>query len=99
MDTKEFINLLKCSGNNYEPHSYSGRMMYGKKCVATTTGDSMVEVIANVVQEGINSGTETSELCEVIRNTCKDNMGYESVIYWPMFEWENDDDESEEEDA
>jgi hypothetical protein len=47
---------------------YSGRFMYGKKCLATIVDEAQLQALGRFI-------SETSGLV--------DNMGFDYVVYWP----------------
>lgn len=92
---------------DYEVRSYSGRGMYGKDCVGIVTDDSFGTVILNIWEYCRNFhklNENVSDLIQSLKNNRQDNMGLESVYYFPRMKWENyqagidavDDDENDE---
>lgn len=66
---------------NAKLHSYSGRMMYGDKCLAVTIeSESLYEFIFNLGVEVEKAG-DVNRGYELGRMSI-DNMGYDKVIYW-----------------
>lgn len=61
----------------YEPHSYSGRGMFGKECVAVNLDSSneLANVGAALAAEGVLSQPSI------------DGMGRGIVAYWPSEPW------------
>lgn len=75
MTFQEFIESL-----GFETHSYSGRAMYAKTCLAITVEDSL-NAIANIA---FNAGMMANEEETGYTSDFKtDNMGLDTVIYWP----------------
>ncbi len=73
---KVLISLLRDKG--YKPYAYSGRMMFGKKCVAVN----------------LDSYADTWELALAtvwMDRPKTDNMGIGIVAYWPECEWPEED--------
>lgn len=62
-----FIELLTEASESYEPRPYSGRAMYGKKCVGIVIGrDNRIEaliarVMRNVAEEAISAAEDIAE--------------------------------------
>lgn len=74
-------------------HDYSGRNMYGKKCVGVVCGEGKefqlgVEAVAILGEE---------KASELARNTKTDSMGRDMIVYWPNVTCTNAIEEEEEE--
>lgn len=114
MTSKQFVELLNEVSNSYEARSYSGRAMYGKKCVAIRvdgqdTGHGLVaRAMARIVkiidsEEDDNNFADTlnrldsklQELVGIFSRTRSDNLGLDTIFYWPNMEWTKDLDEEE----
>lgn len=77
------ISILRFLVQEYDAklHSYSGRMMYGDKCLAVTIApESVYEFIFNLGVEVEKAG-DVHRGFELGRMSI-DNMGYDNVIYW-----------------
>ena len=71
-----------------DSRSYSGRCMYGEKCLAFV-GDSVTEIIASLM-EGCDDGEDSPRLMELprlLRDSRTDNMGLDMVLYFPRVRW------------
>ena len=74
-EIKALIEALQEGG--FEPRSYSGRGMYGKCCV------SVYDVSAwDVARELFGESHDF-----VIPEPLQDAMGLGNVLYWPSYEW------------
>jgi hypothetical protein len=101
MDAKKLIALINESGD-FAARSYSGRAMYGRRCVGVTCTNQF-KALASIT-EGVvwDDEPETMrEWIETMDETRIDSMGIDVIIYWPRIEWpadveENDDEEIEE---
>jgi hypothetical protein len=80
----------------YEPRSYSGRGMYGRKCVGVALDASesttvlAVKLAASVARNAEHYSqidAELEELIEVMEYTCTDSLGRGTIVYWPKAEW------------
>ncbi|MFA5186547.1 MAG: hypothetical protein WC551_08745 [Patescibacteria group bacterium] len=78
MTTQEFIDVLENLG--YEPQSYSGRGIYGRKCVGVATGDVFK------LGPDIWSDEEAREFIECC-SPATDSMGFDTIVYWPNVVW------------
>lgn len=77
---EKFIEALEDAG--YEPKSYSGRGMYGKKCVSVHGDDvSEWDIARNLFNE-----THDGEFDNVPAPK-QDQMGRGIVLYWPSYKW------------
>jgi hypothetical protein len=75
----------------HEPREYSGRCMYGERCLAVTT-DSASEaatVILDVLQACAENGDvdDVKEAIALLRGSRTDAMGRGVVVYWPDIKW------------
>ena len=69
-------------------HDYSGRGMYGKKCIAIVTGESAWSVRGILEYEKTDPAIDGDEYGEMIdymleHEPVTDSMGYDTVYYWP----------------
>lgn len=87
MKVTELIEAIEEAG--HEAYSYSGRGMYGRRCVAFTAED----VSEACLILGSILGDSASEFgCGGI---CTDSMGMDYVIYFPYIEWEHKEETNE----
>lgn len=104
MEAKKLIQALEQAG--YEPRDYSGRGMFGDRCVAVVVerGTSEFRLAAEVAIELV-SLHEDGEAQDVLEELARldvrgDSMGRDSVIYFPDVAWpaegEGDDGEGDE---
>ena len=93
---------------------YSGRFMYGKKCLAITGQfNDCTQAIGSALQlaldlhiEDINHGDSDLEdvqdpMCNLISLAMEfqmDNMGLDIVLYWPRVAYTHTDNDNDEED-
>ena len=103
-DAKQFVEDLR--EMEYEPFSYSGRAMYGSRCVAITVdlnqSDQTVGPLLGVrlAQLWMDHGATDLDALEHFLGRYdqrSDNMGLGYVIYWPEMTWPADVEEDEEE--
>ena len=93
METVELIDLLEAC--DCEPRPYSGRGMYGKHCVAVTCGsvNGLFADISYAMKQMGNLEQQLSNLENLLRTARTDNLGRDTVVYWPDMEWEGMEDE------
>lgn len=98
MNAEKLIDALKDAGHT--PHSYSGRAMYGRKCVAVTVRRNVsafrlaAEVAVALLDEDITQGpNDVEDLARL--SVCEDSMGLDSVVYFPDVKWEDNTEEDE----
>ena len=80
-------------GSDFEPFAYSGRGMYGKYCLAFRVSDLasfIAEIVANV-----QDGTLRVDHDD-IRSMKVDNLGRDTVVYFPYIEFVDTEEEEEE---
>jgi hypothetical protein len=90
----------------YQPHSYSGRAMYGRRCVAVTVapvralrvGADLVVAALSDLDPDFNPLMLAEEVADLMGGAREDSMGRDVVVYWPDVEWTGDNEDEEEED-
>jgi hypothetical protein len=81
IQAQHFINALKGQSDEIKPGSYSGRGMYGAKCICVDlerTGQIM-ELAVLLLAGGLTT-PEVTDLGDQMRT---DSMGFGLVVYWP----------------
>lgn len=112
MDQKlanEFKEILE--DNGYDVYSYSGRAMYGEKCLAFDFDGSIIAQVAQLSTEILNYcydnydqsvdefSNKAEDFFDLLSTGKTDNMGLGTVIYFPEIKWSKDWEESEEEEG
>lgn len=75
----------------YEVRSYSGRFMYGKKCLGITTTDDIIKFITvlgrTILYDGYFEEYEMENrintFLDIIEHMKSDHMGQAMIYYWP----------------
>ena len=102
MELKQLKALIEEAG--YEAYPYSGRGMFGRKCVGLTCPDVNtaiadlfeavfdcdVEDVANEEEEYDARMSVHSALCDALRLSAQDSMGYDRVLYFKFVEWQDE---------
>ncbi len=94
---KEIIEAIKDAG--YEPESYSGRGMYGKRCVGVTCENPVstcIEIVQALAMSSFNDADEFEtvkfdEFCHLLSDVKTDSMGMSTIVYWPNIPAPEDD--------
>ena len=92
----EFQKLLEKF--DYETRSYSGRNMYGEKCLSFVTSKpysdliSIGEEIGELNEAERERGSGRALIEENYMNVKMDNMGLDFVLYWPEIPFVDSDD-------
>jgi len=76
---------------------YSGRAMFGRECVGIVVSGNMMNVFGYLIlhlQENGHEHTINRMLESGIRT---DNMGLDSIMYFPSLQWGDNEDEDEDE--
>lgn len=96
MDAETLIDLIERAGE--EPQSYSGRGMYGRKCVGVVCKNAF-DMLADISDAAIGVGDDDDGHDSVLyawirlmRRTQQDSMGRDIIIYWPSVEWPEEED-------
>lgn len=100
MTSKAFIQLLQFNRECRNVRSYSGRAMYGARCVSVyLNGDAELPAFAATLAVDAESDNEGDgdDIIKILRGTRTDNMGLGTVVYWPSMPWPEDLQEDEEE--
>ena len=91
---QEIIGKLKQAiDDTFNTYSYSGRGMYGKKCLAFNIDSSVAGAVARVISSYIDLydlydiPSDIHDI-EYMFKTCEqDSMGLGTVLYFPQIEW------------
>lgn len=83
----------------YECQSYSGRAMYGKRCLAVVLDagklgrlvQSMMETCLNCEPDDADA---MNDAIKDVRDMRWDNMGFDMVYYWPDVPYTDEDDDN-----
>jgi len=90
IDSAKFLDMLDAlatRGIIGEPESYSGRAMYGKRCVCVM-GDDISEWGLAIQLASIAPDFDV-DIYDIPEPTT-DSMGRSFVMYWPRIEWPED---------
>lgn len=86
----------------YEPRSYSGRGMYGERCLGVTidrdSNHNILEFVAALVHElSAMDDEDAEEALDFIKSAINsDSMGLGSVVYFPRVRWQDEDEDEDE---
>lgn len=89
MKPQQIINL--CASADIEYRSYSGRGMFGSKCLAIETdnpADTVLEIVYAAIMSDDFSKTDMIELLEALGGARSDSVGLGTVVYWTHIEME-----------
>jgi len=87
---EEFVKVLQEINDDYpewEVNSYSGRNMYGKRCLAITGKIDLIE-LGMIIGKRMSFPILPNRL-----GTKTDSMGHDIIIYWPSIPYEDEDEE------
>ena len=85
----DHIIIRSAEAAGLELNSYSGRGMYGKRCVAIETDGSEANIIVALVRgvrDVSRDEADLNSLLEHIEDMQVDSMGRGIVVYWPNVE-------------
>lgn len=102
MDFSELQEIVEDAG--FETQSYSGRGMYGKKCLSFNLEceENEFDVFLSIAEsaqsyvECHDDGLELEDIIPYFMGAKSDSMGLGTVIYFPNVEWEELEDQFEE---
>lgn len=84
MDTMTLVDAIYNAG--FAVRSYSGRCMYGDKCVAFVVDGNVLGAVANIVVAADDNG---DAVADVFSDACMDSMGRGTIVYFPMIAWDD----------
>lgn len=92
---QELINRLKESIDHvFYSRSYSGRYMYGKRCLAfEIDSNNVAGAVALVVSHFVklcktnDVVKDVSDLANIFDHSEQDSMGLGTILYFPQIEW------------
>jgi len=77
------LQLLLENQAFFEVRSYSGRSMYGRKCLGVEfDGNNGLGRILAAIIYGTNDDNR-EDLADAVKNTCTDSMGLGIIVYFP----------------
>ena len=102
MELKLLKALIEAAG--YEAYPYRGRSMISRMCVGLTCPDvntaiadlfeavfdADVEDVANEQEEYDARMSAHSALCDALRSSAQDSMGFDRVLYFKSVEWQDE---------
>ena len=70
---------------DFTPAPYSGRGMYGRRCVSFVIENEtpLNHALADLVEGAV----DTDEASDILRGMMRDSMGRGAVLYWPAVSW------------
>ena len=86
----QIVGFFEACG--YDVRPYSGRGMYGQKCLGVEC-ENPAECVLDAVRkagEHLKTGADVSELIDTLGCMRWDSMGLGSIIYFPDVEWLED---------
>ena len=95
MNREQFEKLIEaCERVDLEPYSYSGRAMYGRRCLAFDCGNPLEGLlsIARAIADQAEDIDEARDMLDSLNEPSFDSMGREYVVYFPHIEWIDLDD-------
>jgi len=98
---KDINNVKEFLDQNYETYSYSGRGMYGKKCLAVTISRDaslagfVAKTMLSFISEYGDASTGAEMLVNMFEQSKTDSMGLDTVLYFPSIKWNPDWDSEE----
>ena len=90
-------NAIVNSDSSFSLHTtYSGRGMYGRKCFGVSSYGTSADVLMRFLGELLGQCQSTlvvfvGELSQY--HISSDNLGLDTIIYWPDVEWPDLDEE------
>ncbi len=95
MEASQIKQFIESAG--YETFSYSGRGMYGTKCLAfRVENDNTTKELFTIIQhiiDNVNFDNDEDRLdciytlCIKFKNAKTDSLGRDMVVYFPYIEW------------
>lgn len=89
MDFQQIVEAFENAG--YEPTDYSGRFMYGDRCLGVS-GDNALSIVIETIAEFARNAETTDEVVDFVErlgNVRSDSLGLGQIVYFPSIEWED----------
>jgi hypothetical protein len=90
MTSERLIEILEDA--ELSPESYSGRAMYGARCVSVS--GALVEAAVGAAAVLV-AGDDAEDVAHLMSTTKSDSLGLGIVLYWPSMRWPADADGEE----
>lgn len=94
--------FFEAARNVGKVRDYSGRGMYGKRCLAIEVSRGAAFALAADLMEEVHEDN-IQALADLFRNARTDSLGLDEVVYFPevewLAEWDEDDSEDDGDDA
>jgi hypothetical protein len=107
MDAKKLIEAIELTDwrhGDLRPRSYSGRAMFGKECVGVVVGGDVSSFQLGAAIAAAFVDLDEDEALDNIADlaglrVCEDNMGRDTIVYFPQVEWPADEEDDEDHDC
>lgn len=78
-----------CETGFLDIQAYSGRNMYGKKCVGIVTreGESVGMILASLIESAMEEPEALQIVIKGIRTMRTDSFGLDTIVYFPSALW------------
>jgi hypothetical protein len=98
---QEILESLIGEAGEYKVGEYSGRSMYGRKCLAVYTTNDSIHSFELGVRVGRVAALSNSfcDLEDAMLDTKEDSFGFNSVVYWPRVPYISYDESDEDGDG
>lgn len=70
--------------------NYSGRGMYGRTCVGVVTEDNAISLTLALFRFLVENEMDMYEAEELLQCAKTDNMGYDTIVYFPRIKSESE---------
>ncbi len=90
MNREQFEKLIEaCERVDLEPYAYSGRAMYGRKCLAVDCRNPIEGALslARGIADQSEDIDEARDLLDALDDATFDSMGRDYVVYFPNITW------------
>ena len=94
MDKKSFDKIVELmEGAGLEVRPYSGRSMYGERCLGVDRDDALdtMATIMEAAADDLDELSELKELAQALSGGKCDSMGHGQILYWPRLAWQEED--------
>lgn len=89
----EIMEGFGVSGDNVFRSNYSGRFMYGRKCVGFVVNPQYSIAVGAAIEAVFSAEGDPDKGIFMVRDACLDDMAFNVIIYFPSItlEEENED--------
>jgi len=95
MENKRIFEILVQALSNFrqKPREYSGRGMFGAKCIGVECSNpaamqcTIFQSCLKMIMRGELTLDDANDFVQALKDVSYDQLGREMILYWPSIEW------------